>query len=57
MENTCKKWPSALFSLQEVTASFPLYGFVTKYFLIFIVDKVMNFAANNLLQVGELVTY
>ena len=32
-------------------------GFVTKCFLIFIVDEVKNFAANNLLQVGELVTY
>ena len=26
-------------------------------FLIFIVDELKNFAANNLLQVGELVTY
>ena len=33
------------------------YGFVTKCFLIFIVDEVKNFAANNLLQVGELVMY
>ena len=32
-------------------------GFVTKCFLIFIVDEVKNFATNNLLQVGELVTY
>ena len=32
-------------------------GFVTKCFLIFIVDEVKNFAANNLLQLGELVTY
>ena len=32
-------------------------GFVTKCFLIFIVDEAKNFAANNLLQVGELVTY
>ena len=28
-----------------------------KSFLIFIVDKLKNFVANNLLQVGELVTY
>ena len=32
-------------------------GFVTKCFLIFIVDEVENFAAKNLLQVGVLVTY
>ena len=32
-------------------------GFVTKCFLIFIVNEVKNFAANNLLQVGKLVTY
>ena len=36
----------ALFSLKEATASFALQGFVTKYFLIFIVDEVKNFAAN-----------
>ena len=47
----------ALFSLKEATASFVPQGFVTKYFLIFIVDEVKNFAANNLLQVGVLVTY
>ena len=32
-------------------------GFVTKCFLIFVVDEVKNFAANNLFQVGVLVTY
>ena len=32
-------------------------GFITKCFLIFIVNEVKNFAANNLLQVGVLVTY
>ena len=32
-------------------------GFVTKCFLIFIVDEVKNFATNYLLQFGELVTY
>ena len=31
--------------------------FVTKYFLIFIVNEVKNFTANNLLQVGEFVMY
>ena len=36
---------------------FALQDFITKCFLIFIVDEVKNFAANNLLQVGELVTY
>ena len=55
--NTCKKWPSALVSLKEVTVSFAPYGFVTKYFLIFIIDEVKNFATNNLHQVGKLVTY
>ena len=52
-----KKVTNVLFSLKEATASFASQGFVTKCFLIFIVDKVKNFAANNLLQVGELVTY
>ena len=47
----------ALFSLKEVTTSFAPQGFVTKCFLIFIVNEVKNFAANNLLQVGVLVTY
>ena len=46
-----------LFSLKEATASLRHKVFVTKCFLIFIVDEVKNFAANNLLQVGELVTY
>ena len=32
-------------------------GFITKCFLIFIVDEVKNFAAKNLLQVGVLVMY
>ena len=36
----------ALFSLKEATASFAPQGFVTKCFLIFIVDEVKNFAAN-----------
>ena len=36
---------------------FAPWGFVTKCFLIFIIDEVKKFAANNLLQVGELVTY
>ena len=42
----------ALFSLKEATASLRL-----GVFLIFIVNEVKNFAANNLLQVGVLVTY
>ena len=46
-----------LFSLKEVTVSFAPQGFVTKCFLIFIVDEVKNFAANNLLQVAVLITY
>ena len=32
-------------------------GFVTKFFLIFIVDEVTNFAANNVFKLLELVTY
>ena len=48
----------ALFSLKEAIASFAPQGFVTKYFLIFIVDEVKNFAANNnFLKLLELVTY
>ena len=44
---------NALFSLKEAIAFAP-QGFVTKCFLIFIVDEVKNFAANILLpQVGE----
>ena len=52
-----QKVTDALFFLKEATASFTHQGFVTKCFLIFIVDEVKNFAANNLLQVGVLVTY
>ena len=49
-----QKVTGALFSLKEATASFAPQGFVTKCFLIFIVDEVKNFAANILLpQVGE----
>ena len=36
----------ALFSLKEATASFAPKGFVTKCFLIFIVDEVKNFVVN-----------
>ena len=57
MENTCRKWPSALFSLQEVTAFSAPKGFVAKYFLIFIVDEVKNFVANNIFKLLELVMY
>ena len=52
-----KNVTNALFSLKEATVSLCLGVFVTKCFLIFIVDEVKNFATNNLLQVGELVTY
>ena len=52
-----QKVTNALFSLKEATASFAPQDFVTKCFLIFIFDKVKNFTANNLLQVGVLVTY
>ena len=40
-----KKVIEALFSLKEAIAFAP-QGFVTKCFLIFIVDEVKNFAAN-----------
>ena len=35
-----------IFSLKEATASFASQGFVTKCFLIFIVDEVKNFVTN-----------
>ena len=57
IENTCKKLSSVLFSLQKVTASFVPQGFVTKYFLIFVIDEVKNFAVNNIFKLLELVTY
>ena len=41
-----QKVTDALFSLKEAIASFAPQGFVTKCFLIFIVDEVKNFAAN-----------
>ena len=41
-----QKMIDALFSLKEATASFAPQGFVTKCFLIFIVDEVKNFVAN-----------
>ena len=46
-----QKVTNALFSLKEATASFAPQDFVTKYFLIFIVHEVKNFATNKLLQV------
>ena len=52
-----QKVTEALFSLERSYCVFAPQGFVTKCFLIFIVDEVKNFVANNLLQVGELVTY
>ena len=41
-----QKVTNALFSLKEATTSFVPQGFVTKCFLIFVVDEVKNFAAN-----------
>ena len=41
-----QKVTDALFSLKEATTSFATQGFVTKCFLIFIVDEVKNFATN-----------
>ena len=36
---------------------FCAFRFVTKCFLIFIIDEVKNFAANNIFKLLELVTY
>ena len=52
-----QKVTNALFSLKEAIASFAPYGFVIKCFLIFIIEEMKNFATNNFLQVGVLVTY
>ena len=62
-----QKVTNALFSLKEATASFMPQGFVTKCFLIFIVDEVKNLQPTNLLKLvcesrteiraKELVTY
>ena len=52
-----QKVTECLILSEKATVSFAPQGFVTKCFLIFIVDEVKNAAANNLLQVGELVTY
>ena len=41
-----QKVTDALFSLKEATTPFAPQGFVTKCFLIFIIDEVKNFAAN-----------
>ena len=41
-----QKVADALFSLKEATTSFAPLSFVTKCFLIFIIDEVKNFAAN-----------
>ena len=52
-----QKVTDALFSLKEATTSLHL-GFCNQVLLdLHRVDEVKNFAANNLLQVGELVTY
>ena len=45
-----QKVTNALFSLKEAIASFAPQGFVTKCFLIFIVDEVKNFVANIFLK-------
>ena len=52
-----QKVTKTLFSLERSYCVFAPQGFVTKCFLIFIIDEEKNFAANNLHQVGELVTY
>ena len=52
-----QKVTNALFSLKEATASFAPQGFVTKCFLIFIVDEVKNFATNIFFQLVIEVAY
>ena len=55
-ENTSKGDRCLVLSKRSYCVFAP-QGFETKCFLIFIVDKVKNFAANNLLQVCVLVMY
>ena len=45
-----QKVTDALFSLKEATASFAPQGFVTKFFLIYIVDEMKNFSTNIFFQ-------
>ena len=45
------------YSLKKKPLRLCAIGFCNQVLLIFIVDEVKNFVANNLLQVGELVTY
>ena len=45
-----QKVTNSLFFLKEATTSFAPQGFVTKCFLIFIVDEVKNFVANIFLK-------
>ena len=53
-----QKVTDTLFFLKEATTSFAPQGFVTKQFLILIVDEVKNFAAKNIFfKLLELVTY
>ena len=55
-ENICKRWPMP-YSLWKKLLRLYALGFYNQVLLIFIVDEVKNFAANNHLQVGRLVTY
>ena len=52
-----QKVADALFSQKEAIAFFASQGFVTKYFLIFIIDEVKNFVASFFFKLLELVTY
>ena len=52
-----QKLIDALFSLKEATASLRLRVLYQVLLDLHRVDEVKNFAANNLLQVGRLVTY
>ena len=52
-----KRMTECLILSERSYCIFAPQGFVTKCFLIFIIDVVKNFVANNLLQVGVLVMY
>ena len=52
-----KKVTNILFSLKEATTSSVPQGFITKCFLIFIIDEVKNFATNIFYQLVIEVAY
>ena len=52
----CRKWSSSLFSLKKLLRVYAK-SLWPKSFMIFIVDELNNFAANNLFKLLELVMY